>query len=119
MLRSHRVGSVARACRWSTRADVVNGARFVLKWRAVRPRWVVLAAFLAAVLLLGCDGGPCKATTSAVTGLDGGQVRCVRPEDCPLTGNLAVCGDSSEPNLPEQSCVRCNQTLCVKYTCSQ
>ena len=115
---SHRVGSVGRACRSSTRADVVNGARFVLKSRAVRPRCVPLAALLAAALLLGCDGGSCKATKSALTGLDGGQVRCVRPEDCPLTGNLAVCGDTSEPNLPTTSCVRCEQTLCVKYACS-
>lgn len=98
---------------------MVEGARFVLKCRAVRPHRVVQVAILAAVLLLGCDGGPCKATTSAVTGLDAGQVRCVRPEDCPLTGNLAVCGDTSEPNLPTTSCVRCEQTLCVKYACSQ
>ena len=91
----------------------------MLKCSAVRPRCVVQGAFLAAVLLLGCDGGPCKATKSAVTGLDGGQVRCVRPEDCPLTGNLAICADTSEPNLPTQSCVRCEQTLCVKYACSQ
>jgi len=113
------LGSVARACRSSTRADVVNGARFVLKSSAVRPRCVAPAAFLAALLLLGCDGGPCKATKSAVTGLDGGQVLCVRPEDCPLTGNLAICADTSEPNLPTQSCVRCEQTLCEKYACSQ
>lgn len=43
----------------------------------------------------------------------------MRPEDCPLTGNLAICADTSEPNLPTQSCVRCEQTLCVKYACSQ
>jgi hypothetical protein len=98
---------------------VVNGARFVLKCCAVRPRRVVPGAILAGALLLGCDGGPCKATVSAVVGLDGGQVRCVRPEDCPLTGNLAVCADTGEPNLPTQSCVRCEQIQCVKYACAQ
>jgi hypothetical protein len=96
---------------------VVNGARFVLKSSAVRSRCVALAAFLAAVVFLGCDGGPCKATSSAVTGLDGGQVRCVRPEDCPLSENLLVCGDTSEPNRPNTACVRCEQTLCVKFVC--
>ena len=89
----------------------------MFKSGAVRSRCAALAAFLAAALLLGCDGGPCKATTSAVTGLDGGQVHCVRPEDCPLSGNLAVCGDTSEPNLRGTSCVRCEQSLCVKYSC--
>jgi len=98
---------------------VVKGARFVLKWRAVRPRRAVPASILAAVFLLGCDGGRCNATVSAVTGLDAGQVRCVRPEDCPLTGNLLVCADTSEPSLPSQSCVRCEELLCVKYACPQ
>jgi hypothetical protein len=98
---------------------VVNGARFVLKCRAVRSRRAVQGAILAAALLLGCDGGPCKASVSAVTGLDGGQVRCVRPEDCPLTSNVAICADTGEPTLPTQSCVRCEQTQCVKYACSQ
>jgi hypothetical protein len=90
----------------------------VLKCCAVRLRGVVLRAILAGVLLLGCDGGPCKATVSAVTGLDGGQVRCVQPEDCPLSGNVAICADTGEPNLPTQACVRCEQTECVKYACS-
>ena len=98
---------------------MVDGARFVFKCRTVRPRSVVQVAILAALLLLGCDGGPCKATRSAITGLDGGQVRCSRPEDCPLTSNLAICADTGEPNLPTQSCVRCDETLCVKYSCSQ
>jgi hypothetical protein len=96
---------------------VVKRARFVLKWRLVRLR-AAPAAILAAVLLLGCDGGRCNATVSAVTGLDAGQVSCVRAEDCPLTANLLVCADSSEPSRPTQSCVRCEQTLCVKYACS-
>jgi len=74
---------------------------------------------LAGACLLGCDGGPCKATASAILGLDGGQVICARPEDCPLTGSVAICADTGEPNLPTQSCVRCEQTLCVKYACSQ
>ena len=98
---------------------MVNGASFVLKCRTVRPRRVVQGAILAGVLLLGCDGGPCKASVSAVVGLDGGQVRCVAPEDCPLTGSLAICADTGEPNLPTQSCVRCAQTQCMKYSCSQ
>ncbi len=96
-----------------------NGARFVLKCCTVRPHRVVLGAILAAVLLLGCDGGPCKATVSAVTGLDGGQVRCVAPEDCPLTGTVAICGDTGDPYLPTQACIRCDQSLCVKYACSR
>ena len=96
-----------------------KGARFVLKCCAVRLRGLVRVSILAGVLLLGCDGGPCKATVSAVVGLDGGQVRCVRPEDCPLSGNVAICADTGEPNLPTQSCVRCEQTLCVKYACAR
>ena len=99
-------------------SGVENGARFVLKCCTVRLR-SVRVAILAGALLLGCDGGPCKTTVSAVRGLDGGQVHCVRPEDCPLSGNLLVCADSTEPNLPTQACVRCEQTQCVKYVCSQ
>ena len=56
---------------------------------------------------------------SVVRGLDGGQLSCVRPEDCPLAGNLLVCADTGEPNLPTQACVRCEQAQCVKYACSQ
>ncbi len=97
----------------------MNGATFVLKCRTVRPHRVFQGAILAGVLLLGCDGGPCKATVSAIVGLDGGQVRCAAPEDCPLTASVAICVDTGEPNLPTQTCVRCEQTRCMKYSCSQ
>ena len=35
----------------------------------------------------------------------------MRPEDCPLTGNTSICADTSEPNLPTQSCVRVRDTV--------
>ena len=79
----------------------------------------MLGALLVAVMASGCEGGSCKAVKSAINGLDGGQVRCVRPEDCPLSNNAAVCADTGEPSLPTQQCVRCEETECWLYACSE
>ena len=50
-------------------------------------------------------------------GPDGGPLRCLAPEDCPLTGNILICVDTGEPNHLTQACVRCVETACVKDAC--
>jgi hypothetical protein len=90
----------------------------VLKSAAVRWAAWVLSSCLLLTGLVGCNGGSCPAVRSAILGLDAGQVRCDRAENCPRSSNAAICTETGEPNLPTQSCVRCEATLCWLYACS-
>lgn len=72
---------------------------------------------LAGASLLGCDQGRCNSTRSALLAPDGGQVICLRAEDCPLTGTLLVCVDTGEPNHLTPTCARCVENACVQDTC--
>jgi hypothetical protein len=96
---------------------VEKRAPFVLKCCTVRRGHLALGAILAGALLLGCDRGPCTSTRSVLRLPDGGPVRCLQPEDCPLTGNILICVDSGEPNHLTQGCVRCVETTCVSDVC--
>jgi hypothetical protein len=93
----------------------VSVAASMLKSAAVTWAARVLSALLLGGLV-GCSGGPCLATRSAILGLDAGQVQCARPEDCPLSRNT-YCTETGDPYLPTQSCVRCETSLCWTFVC--
>jgi hypothetical protein len=67
---------------------------------------------LLACALGGClKSDVCKSEQVAVSQADGGDFRCVVPEDCPRPSNVSICLTNT---TPEKSCVRCQDTRCVE-----
>lgn len=62
--------------------------------------------------LAGClKSEVCKSEQVQETQADGGDFRCVVPEDCPRPSNVSICLTNT---TPEKSCVSCIDTRCVE-----
>ncbi len=67
------------------------------------------AAFVAA----GCTplDEICGVRTEPVVSQEGGEVRCLRSDECPRTDVVEVC---ITDGWPEEPCVRCRDTRCER-----